>query len=410
MRTLLKFIVTLILITPFFTISHPRNQDDYFNLANNHKHFVSCFFDSKKSSFGKKLAERLLSDVASLDFIKTKNFELAGTDFSDIQMIHNHYDIIGNFAFFYYINNRLQRFDSFSQLAEDFLSQKILYTDLLEKVTTFLKTKVDRINAPISSIEEFNHALANYKIIAVFIGKTQGFFFDQFTEFAEKNVHFNFYYAKDAFIADQIYFQKTQIPRPQNEDLFTIIRDKSLIDELDTKELVAIDAKRLMDDYNLFFDYEQFPKLRDPFHGDDIFFRLYNMNEKLIVYVYNDETSHEQLNQFKKSVYMLPKVFIFSYVNQNHAKWGSYMQMFIQGGQSPTPNRVYIIHARGGNMIVQVIPAEIVAEKIVEGVQRFYNQNRGSFKSVERQLLGGDDITEDAEPVTEENELVYQEL
>ena len=398
------------LASPSFSIVHPRTQDDYFNLAYQHKHFVSCFFDSKKSSFGKKLAERLLTDVASLDFIKAKNFELAATDFEDIPMIQGHYDIPGNFAFFYYLNNRLQRFDTFSQLAEDFLAQKILYTDLLEMVSNFLKSKVERINAPISSMEQFNHVLATHKIIAVFLGKTEGFFFDQFTEFAEKNVHFNFYHAKDTFIADQIYFQKAQVPRPQNEDLFAIIRDKSLIDELDTKELVAIDAKRLLDEYNLFFEFEQFPKLRDPFHGDDIFFRLYNMNEKLILYVYSDETSHEQLNQFKKSVYMLPKAFIFSYVNQNHAKWGSYMQMFIHGGQTPTPNRVYIIHTHGGKMFVQMIPAEVVAEKIVEGVHRFYTQNRGSFKPAERQLLGGDEVSEELEKVVDENELVYQEL
>ena len=326
-------------------------------------------------------------------------------------MISNHYDITTGFAFFYYLHNRLQRFEEFTSLADDFLGQKLLYSDFLEKVTGFLRAKVGRVNAPLVSVADFNHALATHKIIGVFLGKTEGFFFDQYQEFAEKNVHFDFYHAQDSFVADQIYFQKTRVPRPQAEDLFAIVRDKSLIDELDTKELVAIDAKRLLDDYNLFFEYEQFPKLRGPAHGDDIFYRLYNMSEKLILFVFNDESSHDDFNQFKKAVYMLPRAFIFSYVSQNDPKWGSYMQMFIQAGQTPAPNKVYIVHATAGRMSVQLIPAEMVAEKIVEGVHRFYSQNRGSFKKAERQLLGEEEIREEEEgPEVDENELVYQEL
>jgi len=94
------------------------------------------------------------------------------------------------------------------------------------------------------------------------------------------------------------------------------------------------------------------------------------------------------------------------------------MQMFIQGKQNPLENRVYIISAPFGEMRVQVIPAQIIAEKILEGVHRFYQQNRGQFNALEKMIFdsGRDANKEDnmfeGDTVDEKGkeELVYEEL
>lgn len=408
MRNFIQLIAFLTIFSSSFSIHRPTNQDDYFTLAQTSKHYVVGFYDSKKNAFGKKLIDRVLADIETQEYAKTQQLNLAAVDLPDIPIIPSHYDLKGSFAFFYYINNRLQRFEPFDQLVQDFLNQQILFSDLSSKINSWIKSKIDRINAPIKSIEEFNKIVSTQKIIAVFLGKTEGFYFNQYQEFAEMNIDFNFYHAADNFVADQIYFLKTNLPRPQTEDLFTIIRDKSLVDELDTKELVAIDAKKLTEDYEVFFQYEQYPKLRDSSFGDDIFFRLYNKNEKLVLYVYNDNSSMDEFNQFKKAVFMIPKAFIFSHINVNNEKYGSYMQMFIQGSQQPTENKVYIIHVHAGKMFIQVIPAEIDGEKITEGVNRFFKQNMLKFKKTEIAMLGGD--VESQRQEEGDGELVYQEL
>jgi len=408
MRTFIKFMMAALTILSSLGMNTPTHQDDYFSYVQNTKHVLTGIYNSKKSSFGKKLVERVLNEVASQDFSKNQQIQMMAADMENIDILQNHYDIKGTFALFYYINNRLQRFEEFDELAQDFLNQKILWVDFAHKIETWVKSKVERINAPIKTVEEFNKAVSTHKIIAVYLGETEGFYFNQYREFAEAHIDFNFYHAYDNFIADQIFFLKTNLPRPQNENLFVIIRDKSLIDELDSKELVAIDAKRLMEDYELFFQYEQYPKLREPSFGDDIFFRLYNMNEKLVLYVYNDESSMDDFNQFKKAVYLLPKVFVFSHINTAHPKYGSYMQMFVQAGQQPTENKVYIIHVHMGHMNIQVVPAQVDADKIVEAVNRFFRQNMLKFTSAERSALGGDVETQNGDEG--EGELAYTEL
>lgn len=408
MRTFIKFMVVALTILSSLEINTPANQDDYFIFTQTKKHVLTGIYSSKKSTFAKKLIERVLNEIESHDFFKTHKIETMAADMDDISILQPHYDIRGTFALFYYINNRLQRFGEFDELAQDFLNQKILWVDFSNRIVTWIKSKVDRINAPLKSVEDFNKALAAHKIMGVYLGETSGFYFNQYREFAEAHIDFNFYHAYDNFIADQIFFLKTNLPRPQTENLFTIIRDKSLIDELDSKELVAVDAKRPMEDYEVFFQYEQFPKLREPSYGDDIFFRLYNMNEKLVLYVYNDDSSMDDFNQFKKAVYLLPKVFVFSHINTAHPKFGSYMQMFVQAGQQPTENKVYIIHVHMGHMSVQVVPAQVDADKIVEAVNRFFRQNMLKFTSAERSVLGGDLETQNGDEG--EGELAYTEL
>jgi hypothetical protein len=251
-----------------------------------------------------------------------------------------------------------------------------------------LRDRVGRVNAPLRTVEEFNAAVGKHKIIGVYLGKLDGFFYEQYDDFAAKHIDFNFYHAANSHIADQIYQLTKKLPRPQDQDLFAIVRHPALIDEIDTQSLVAIDAHRLLDDYRAFFEYERFPKLRDASHGDDIFFRLYNNNQKLVLYVYNNDTSMEDLNQFKKAVYLMPRIFIFAHVNSADAKFGSYMQMFIHAGQNPTDNRVYIFHTAAGKLFVQSIPTDIVAEKIVEGVGRYFQHHRGLFSTGERSMVG----------------------
>lgn len=393
------------------SVSHPHSQDEFFHQTFNHKFYASVFFDSKRNQFGKKLVERLVNDLVVVDFIKARGVELAVTDIAEIPMLRDHYDINGSFALFFYINNQLQRFGEFSEFAEEFLAQKLLYADLLEESSKFLRAKLDRLNAPLKSVEEFRAALSAHKIIGVFLGGTSGFFFDQYTEFATRYVDFHFFHAANNFVADQIHQLSSGLPRPQDYDLFAIIRDSALLDDIDTKALVAIDARKLMDEYKVFFEYERFPKLRDATHGDDIFFRLYNANQKLVLYVYNDQSSLDELNQFKKAVFMLPRIFIFAHVNTAHPKFGSFMQMFIQAGQNPTENRVYIFHGAAGKLFAQAVPATIQADKLVEAVGRYFQHHRALFSDAERALVGDSDSQEPAgEEPQEEPELVYQEL
>jgi hypothetical protein len=415
---MLKFgslLILTALAASTLALAFPHTQDDFFRETFDNKYFAVVFFDAKRNQFGKKLVDRLLNDLVLADVIKEHDVKLAQADLSEITMLREHYDITGSFAFFFYINNQLQRFDGFSELAEDFLGQKLLYADLLEDTTKFIKGRLGRINAPLRSMEEFQQTLKTHKIIGVYLGKTQGFFFDQFTEFAGRHQAFNFFHAANHFVADQIYQGAVGLPRPQEQDLFAIVRDKSLLDEIDTKQLVSIDAHRLLEDYTTFFEYERFPKLRDLSHGNDIFFRLYNANQKLVVYLYNNETALEELNQFKKAVYLLPRIFMFAHANTQEPGFGSFMQMFIQAGQNPTENKVYIFHGMGGKLYAEVVPASIHAEKIVEAVGRYFQHHRGLFSKGERALVGDSDQESDQDgdqgtPANAEAELVYSEL
>lgn len=260
-------------------------------------------------------------------------------------------------------------------------------------------------------MEEFQAALKTHKIIGVYLGQTHGFFYDQYAEFAAKHLSFDFYHAANTFVADQIYYASAGLPRPQEQSLFAIVRDQSLLDEIDTKALVSIDAHRLLEDYTTFFEYERFPKLRDVTHGNDIFFRLYNANQKLVLFVYNNQTSLNDLTQFRKAVYLLPRIFIFAHVNSQDPHFGAFMQMFIQAGQNPVDNKVYVFHGIASKLFAEVVPAPMNAEKIVEGIGRYFQHHRGLFSKGERAIVGDSDAPVDQEnPAEEEQELVYQEL
>jgi hypothetical protein len=413
--TILLFIFSLL----NSSLIYPKTQDDYFYLTINTKYVLSALFDSSNHKFDKKLSERLLNDLSKDEFVSKKQMKASITDFQDVSMLKSHYDITDSYAFMLYINNQMIRFDAFAVLAQNFILQKETYDSLLAKTISFIKSSFERINAEITSLEQFNSQLSTHKIIAVYLGQNSVFFAEQFQNFSEKHIKFNFYHVKDNFIADQIFYQKTNLPRPQSQDIFAIIRDSSLVNDIDDKALVSISANKFIDEYELFFEYEQFPKLRDQSHGDEIFFSLYNKNEKLILYVHGDDSPLDDFNEFRKAVFLLPKVFIFSHVNLNSAHAGSYLQMFIQAAKTPLENRVYILHTVVGKMIIEQIPAEIYAEKIIEGVNRFYEQNRFTFKKSERNVLGGEDWREE-EVENEENgenegnerngEMVYDEL
>lgn len=407
------FLVACTLAASAAAVAQPRTQDDFFRLTFDHKFFACAVLDSKRSQFAKKLVDRLMGDLAVADVIKERGVQLGQADVADIPMLKEHYDIPGNFAFFFFINNRLQRFADFAELAEDFLAQKLLYADLLEETVKFIRGRLGRINAPLRSLEEFQHALRTHKTLGLFLGKTQGFFFDQFTDFAAKHIDFDFFHAANNYVADQIHAATAGHPRPQDQDLFAIARDASLLDDIDTKALVTLDAQRLLDDYTTFFEYERFPKLRDVSHGNDIFFRLYNSNQKLVLYVYNNQTSLEDLKQFKKAVYLLPRIFIFAHANSQDPRFGAIMQMFIQAGQNPLENKVYVFHSVGAKLFAEVVPAPMHAEKIVEGVGRYFQHHRGLFTRGERALVGDSDDNanrETSEEPAPEPELVYEEL
>ena len=425
MSTRINLLTLALLLAATTSISQLHTQDEYFQATFDNKYLLTIIYDSKKSQFAKKLIDRLLNDLVIVDFIKDRQIALASTDMAEITMLREHYTIKGNFGFFFYINNQLQRFEDFNDLADDFLNQKLLYADLIEESTKFLRDRIGRVNAPLRSVDDFNAAVGKHKIIGVYLGKLSGFFYDQYADFASKHIDFNFYHAANNHVADQIYQLTKKVPRPQDQDLFAIVRHPVLIDEIDTQHLVSIDAHRLLEDYRAFFEYERFPKLRDENHGDDIFFRLYNHNQKLVLYVYNNETSMEDLNQFKKAVYLMPRIFMFAHVNSASAKFGSFMQMFIHAGQNPTDNRVYIFHTAAGKLFVQSIPTDVVAEKIVEGVGRYFQHHRGLFSTGERSMVGDIDgartdsdeekirvddgqSTEDEGPI--DGDLVYSEL
>ena len=402
-----------------FSICHiyPESQDDYFMIPISNKHVVSVIFDSKKNPYSKKMVDRLLGDLEKLEAAKTKDIKFVSVEISKIPMLKNHYSIETPFVFYYYIQNRLHRFGEFNELANQFLDQTLLYTDFLEKVSGFLKSRVDRICHPISSIGEYQTLLEKIKIFGIFIGKSEGFFFDQYYEFAEKNTDFNFFYAKDDFVSDVIYYHHLNLPRPQNEIYFGIARDNSLLTELDTKSLVMIDARKTMGELGLFYEFEKYPKLRGSSSGDDSFFRIFNKNEKLILYVRNKQSREEDLKEFKRAVYLLPKLFIFTEISVDDPEWGSFMQMFIHGGENPMENRVYIIAAPFGQLKIQMIPSQIIADKLIEGIQRYYQQNRGAFSELERQVFDGPENPptpeyqdELLEPNQTNEEYVYQEL
>ena len=405
--------VTLIcLISMAFSAAYPKSQDQYFEHPFTKKHLISVMVDTTKNPYGKKLVDRLVGDLEKLEVVKQKNIEFAVADLSEISMLRSHYKIDSNFVFFYYINNRLQKFGDFAELAENFINQTILYPDFLEKVSVFIREKVNRINAPISTTDEFLGLLEKHKIMAVYIGKPEGFFFNQYQDFAEKNIDFDFFHAKDSFVSDVIYYHGFQLPRPQNEVFFGIARHQSLLNEFDSKPIVVLDGKKSSEELRLFFDFERYPKLRDESTGEDSFFKMFNKNEKMILYVKNDQSPVEEKKEFLRAVYMMPKMFIFTEVSTKSSKWGAFMQMFIHANSNPMEDRVYIITAAFGELRIQMIPAQIVADKIIEGVQRFYQQNRGIFSELERSIFDG--------PQTEENqiekdgeetgELVYQEL
>lgn len=415
MPTLIKAVAVLLALGCATPIARPQNQDDFFHQTFENKLFASAFFDSKKNQFAKKLVDRLLNDLVVVDFIKARGIVLAATDLADVPMLKEHYEIPGTFAFFFYVHNQLQRFDDFAELAEDFLNQKLLYADLLEEVSKFLRGRLERINAPLRSMEDFGQALAAHKIVAVYLGRLEGFFFGQFADFAAKHADFHFYHAANNFVADQIYQQTKGLPRPQEKDLFAIVRSKALLDDMDTEALVAIDAHKLLEDYKVFFEYQRYPKLRDASHGDNLFYRLYNAGQKLVLFVYNDQSPLEHLSQFKKAVFLLPRIFMFAHVNTMDAKFGSFMQMFIQAGQNPTEDRVYIFHSVAGKLFAEVVPAGMDAEKIVEGVGRYFQHHRALFTDAERAIVGDAQDQGEAEPGegeerAEDPELVYSEL
>lgn len=356
-----------------------ESSDDYFASVHKHTHALRGFYDTHKSPDVSPVLIRLFDDLAKTQSLIDNNFHLGLIDLAKVQFFRNHYDIVDQSHFIYFVKNQIQTMPNFNEMVLKVLQEDAYYDVLLMKVLEFVDSRFNRIASELKSIADFEEALEHHKIIGLFYAETQ----DQLKihkEFAAGHIDFNYYYTTDPLLAEAVFRMKSKERMP-NSPFFAVVRASELVQEFDPEPLVfttEIYTEKLLE---AFFRPERHSKMISEEQGHTLALRLYTSGEKLILYV-TDDTNPAELKTFEDTVKYLPKKLIFSRVSLESPKLGPFLQFFMIAGVPMRPKTVYAIHVgRSGSLEIIPMTQVISRESIVQFVHNFYSTNRPLYET-----------------------------
>lgn len=378
------------------------NTDEYFSPLHNTHHALRGFYDPETQPNTSEVLIRLFDDLAKDEFLIANEFNLGLVNLAKVPFFKRHYDIINQSHFLYFIKNQMQILEDFNELALSTLENQENYDKLLARVLDFIHTKYNRVAVELTSLEQFEEALKKFKTIGVFFGSDEQDL-KVFKSFAATHVDFDFFYVTDNQIGHSIFFSRSTEERP-NSSFFAIFRSTDALDQFDDKPVIftadVANEKKL----EAFFRPERYPKMIKEIDANSIPFRIYSLGERLVLYAW-DGQNRSGLDLFENVVRILPKHFIFSTISTESQHLGAFIQYFIVGHGSMTPNNVYIIYLNHqGTIEIKTMNGDLTQQSIVAFVYNFYKNNPADWQLAAQETASTPEVSkiDNAEVVSSE--------
>lgn len=374
-------------------VLHLTSEKQYFEAGHQNKHFIAGLYNSEGNSDAEKVIDDMFGQFSHDPTFIEHDLRFAKIDFKDINIVITHYTIIGNSALYYYAGNQLQEFKEFGTMVDDFTSGKINKNQLFEKTHQFLSEKLERISKVIKSEQEFEEAVSKHKMIGVYFGDGKNENEKKFDTLALLHINFNFFKIRDQELSNKIYFSKTGKTLDKQE-LIAIVRDRSLVNELDQKQISEMDANKSEESYRFFYIYEKYPKLIKDDDGHHIFMDIMHKKAKLLLFTYKETSLKENQTAFLNAVKRLNKGMIYALADIHSSISANFMQIFLNSEEKfqMEADRMYFIRGLGHKFEIFEAPlSENLSELIYEDIWAGYRKKKTWFSEMEKELFEGDD-------------------
>jgi hypothetical protein len=378
------------------------NTDEYFGPLHRSHHALRGFYDPDSKPNTSEVLIRLFDDLAKNEFLIENQFNLGLVNLAKVPFFKRHYDIINQSHFLYFIKNQMQGLENFNELTIEAAENPESYDKLLASVLEFIHAKYSRVSVELTSIEQFEQVLKRYKVIGVFFASEEREL-NVYKSFAATHVDFNFYYVKDQQLAHSIFFSRSTDERPSGS-FFAIFRSAEALDQFDDKPVVftvSVANEKMLE---AFFRPQRNSKMIKESDADSIPFRIYSLGERLVLYAW-DGHNRSGLDLFENTVRILPKHFIFSSISTESDYLGAFIQYFIVGHSSITPNNVYIIYlGANGTLDIKTMNGELTQQNIVSFVYNFYKNSPPDWEVAAQKSVNSpaDDQVNNAESISSE--------
>jgi len=367
------------------------NTDEYFGPLHSTHHALRGFYNPDTKPNTSQVLIRLFDDLAKDEFLIANEFNLGLVNLAKVPFFKRHYDIINQSHFLYFIKNQMQVMEDFNNLVLSAVESQQHYEQLLARVLEFIHAKYNRVAVELTSFEQFEEALKKFKTIGVFIGNDERDL-AVFKSFAATHVDFDFFYVTSNELGHRIFFSQSTEQKPESS-FFAIIRSGEALDQFDNKPLIFTANVSNEKKLEAFFRPERNPKMIKDIDANSIPFRIYSLGERLVFYAWDGKNS-SGLQLFESVVRVLPKHFIFSTVSTESPHLGAYIQYFVVGRSSLTPNNVYIIYLNHHhNVEIKMMNGKLTQQNIVSFVYDFHHNHPAQWDLAAQQTDAATEVT-----------------
>lgn len=382
-------------------INFPENQDEYFTLLWKKEHILVGYYNSTQSPNYKTHFQSIFNSLSQSHLLHKWDFILMLADVSKIPMLYNHYSMTSLPNLYYFIRRQLLKCEDFSTEFD-----KSILHQTPEKISQFSEDfvhgKISEISKEINSLEQLNYLLDESKILGVFLGQKNEHY-DLFEKWAAKNFNFDFYHSFSIELKELLFVDK-RATLPTKTPLFAIIRSDDLLTALDDQKIVYSTDFNSENSLSMFFDFERYPKLMDDSWGNNITHLLFFKDEKLLLYIDSENSDRDDFNIFERAVAVLPKKFVFSFVDIASRQIAAYMQLFMLGKISMQPGKVYIIKVLPSRTVdIQEMRENLTVNSILKFAGEYMHRHADYFeiKRKQEEGIGEDEVEEQEEPAQE---------
>lgn len=339
-----------------------KEKEEHFINVYNGK-FIITFFYNKNKCKNMDLLNQIVGYLNSNDYIKQNSIVIEKIDYGEIEFFKQHYELEKNIQFELFIRNKRNIFHDFADLFEEGNFEK-----LKNAVNKFLKERIDKIAIQVNNLNDVLRNLKKNNLIGLYLGEKSNNY-ENFVILAQKHPDFNFFFNFNKETKKKIFnfFSKDKF---LNNDLFIILRDKSLINEFDNKEIIIYDFESSDLNFDFFFGMEKNPKLRVDNHKNNIS-DIFSKNHMAMVFLISSKTNDEKITIFKDSIKKLPKKFIFTYVSIEKEESLGYIQLFLMNKLNFESDNLYLIYSFNQNLKIEKMKKEFNQTNIINFANSF---------------------------------------
>ena len=337
---MILFVTTLITISMCSSYIDIDHQDTYFTNLHANNYILAVFHNPKNNS---KLTKHLKAVLQLLDeskIIKEHKIVVEFVDTVKLPFFDSHYDLEGKNAMMLFIRDQMINVEDFVFNLEQVYRNSMTESELITKLEDFVSEKINNISIEVLSIQHFRDLILSKRILGLYSG-SKNTNFNIYFHIARKNIDFNFAHTFDPQLKE-IIFKELEVASVPETDAFFIIRHSEELNDFDNQMVVTttdFDEKNLSE----FIEYNRFNKLRGPEEGNEIFKRMTQKYQPLVLFVKNSSENSDKFRIFKESVQALPKKLIYSYVEIDSNYIGSFIQIFMIENAPMNPNNIYFM-------------------------------------------------------------------